>query len=117
MNEFLIWLGWNCDYTLPGKVLFSFWTSPLGLFCTGVLAVTSLIRTLHHKSSADLFDTLWHMCMTITAGAAFFMGLQHRAPQNTVKTLIILMAIRGIYKCIQLHYKKRRPWPLPPENN
>jgi steroid 5-alpha reductase family enzyme len=106
MTNFLIWLGWNCDNTFyPPATAMSFWSSPLGLFCTATLCLTSAWRVLHRKSHADLFDAVWHMVMTMVTGAAFFIGWRETAPHHLVKSLIILMTIRGVYKVAKMHLK------------
>lgn len=103
MHEFLVWLGWSIDNTFwPHQIAQSFWHSPLGLFCTLALTITSAIRVLHHKANAGIFDTFWHLCMSLICCAGFFVGLQGAAPHHLVKTLVVLMTIRGIYKCVRL---------------
>lgn len=106
INDFLIWIGWSVDNTLwPPMLAQSFWSSPLGLFCTAALCVTSTIRASHWKSNSGFFDTVWHLCLALTTASAFFIGLLNQAPHHIVKTLIVLMTIRGILKCCHLHKK------------
>lgn len=101
LNDFLIWLGWSVDNTFwPPDTAASFWHSPLGLFCTLVLTLTSIIRVMHYKTNPGPFDTFWHFCMSMTCGAGFMIGLHGTPSHHLVKTLIVLMTIRGIYKCI-----------------
>lgn len=104
MTNFLIWLGWNCDNTFyPPLAASSFWSSPLGLFCTATLCLTSAWRVLHRKSHADLFDAIWHFIMAIITASAFFVGVENTPPHHLVKSLIIMMTIRGVYKVIMMH--------------
>lgn len=96
-----MWLGWSVDNTFwPPQVAQSFWQSPLGLFCTLTLTMTSALRVLHHKVNPSVFDTFWHFCMSLVCCGAFFVGLYGSVPHYIVKTLVILMTIRGIYKAV-----------------
>lgn len=101
LNDFLIWIGWSSENVwTPALASAEFWTSPLALTCTFLLTLTSVIRVTHWKTNPSAFDTFWHFAMSLTTGAAFMVGVNHGNPQHVVKTLIILMTIRGIYKCI-----------------
>lgn len=103
LNEFLIWFGWSIDNTFyPPGVAQSFWQSPLGLVCTLTLALTSLIRVAHWRSNQGFLDSLWHMAFGVTTAAGFLIGLQGSAPHHLVKTIIILMTVRGVYKAISV---------------
>ncbi|QAX92292.1 hypothetical protein HWC07_gp040 [Pantoea phage vB_PagM_LIET2] len=109
MNEFLIWLGWHSSTVFgPSHIAQSFWSSPLGLTCTALLCLTSVYRVIHRQSSAGLFDTIWHFFMSIVAFAAFCVGLESDMPHQIVKSMIILMAIRGVYKSVQVYKVGRR---------
>lgn len=101
LNNFLIWSGWSVDNVWnPALASAMFWSSPLGLLCTFLLTVTSIIRVTHWRTNPSVFDTFWHFVMSLTTGAAFITGLNYGNPQHIVKTLIVLMTIRGLYKCI-----------------
>lgn len=107
VNNFLIWLGWNVDNTFyPPAVAKAFWSSPLGLFCTGAIMLTSAARLLHWRKSPDFFDTVWQVLFGTVAAAGFFVGLNGAVPHHLVKSLLILVAVRGIYKAWRLHYAK-----------
>lgn len=101
LNDFLTWIGWSAENVWnPAVSSAHFWSSPLAMGCMLILTVTSVIRVMHWKTNPDVFDTFWHMAMSMTTVAAFIAGLTHGNPQHVVKTLILLMTIRGIYKCI-----------------
>lgn len=100
MNDFLIWFGWSVDNTFCTPVANTFWHSPLGLFCTGSLLVTSAIRVMHWKSNPSLFDSIWHFLFAMVAAAGFVTGISGQAPHQLVKSLLILIAWRGIVKAI-----------------
>lgn len=103
INNFLAWLGlWTQPVYVDGVALVSFWHTPLGLFCSFTLAATSTWRTLHRESRADLFDVIWHFFMALTCTAAFVTGLEGDTPQHVLKSLIVLMTVRGVYKCFIL---------------
>lgn len=106
MNDLLNWLGWGVDNAFCTSAAITFWSAPLGLFCSGSLCITSIFRTFHGKSKDGLFDTLWHMAFTFVCGAAFFVGVSHDEPHHLVKSMVILMAIRGIYKAVQVHRQR-----------
>lgn len=109
MTDFLIWLGWATDNAfVPEQVANSFWHTPLGLLCTGSLLITSALRVMHEKARAGVFDTLWHCAFATVTGAGFVIGLSGTPPHQLVKSILILTAIRGIYKAAAMFRKERK---------
>jgi steroid 5-alpha reductase family enzyme len=107
MTDFLTWLGWSVDNTfVPVHVAATFWQSPLGLFCTGSLLITSAFRVMHDKARAGIFDTLWHCAFATVTGAGFVIGLSGSLPHQLIKSLVILTALRGIYKAVEVLRKE-----------
>jgi steroid 5-alpha reductase family enzyme len=98
MHNFLVWLGWSVDNTFCTPVANTFWHSPLGLACTLSLLITSAIRVMHKKSNAGFGDTLWHFLFATVAAAGFTIGATGQVPHQLVKSLLILIAVRGVIK-------------------
>jgi steroid 5-alpha reductase family enzyme len=99
MNNFLTWLGFGTD--TPNTT--SFWHSPLVLVCTGTMFITSLIRVLHPKKNASIVDTIWHCLFGTAAAAGFMIGLSGQLPHNVIRSILLLIAIRGIIKIWELN--------------
>lgn len=98
MRDILNWIGWSVDNTFCTPVANSFWHSPLRLFCTATLLLTSAIRVMHYRSNPSMFDTLWHFMFATVAAAGFYIGLSGQVPHQLVKSILILVAVRGIVK-------------------
>lgn len=101
MNNLLIWIGW-------WEPLQSFWSTPVGLFCSFTLAATSTFRVMHRASHADLFDSVWFLLMSLVCTIAFLLGLYDHTPHHSIfKVLLVLMVLRGLYKCFWLEKRCR----------
>lgn len=97
ITSFLIWLGWYSDPSItPGAV--SFWSLPLGLACSGVIAVYSYIRVICPHYKADWLDSVYNMLNALLFTVAFFGGLMNDFPAYIVKTWLIIYATRCLFR-------------------
>ena len=101
-NDILVSLGWVADIGECAKSVAFFWGTPLGLFISGSIVFSSFIRVSHPKGNQGFFDSIWHLCFGLTGAAGFIGGLTATYPTQVLKSMLILMAIRGIVKAVRV---------------
>lgn len=97
IHDFLIWLGWYVDSAFPQPAV-TFWSEPLGLFCSFVIMVYSGCRVLHPHYKADIIDTIFNMLFALLFLVAFVVGLGPNEPHYIVKTWLMLSALRCLIR-------------------
>lgn len=101
-NDILVSLGWVTDIGECAESVVFFWGTPLGLFISGSIVLSSFIRVSHPKGHQGFFDSIWHLCFGLTGAAGFIGGLTATYPTQVLKSMLILMAIRGIVKAVRV---------------
>lgn len=101
-NDILVLLGWVTDIGECSESVVFFCGTPLGLFISGSIVLSSFIRVSHPKGNQGFFDAVWHLCFGLTGAAGFIGGLTETYPTQVLKSMLILMAIRGIVKAVRV---------------
>lgn len=102
VNDILVWLGWVTDIGDCAHNAVYFWGTPLGLFISGSIVFSSFIRVSHPKGNQGFFDAIWHLCFGLTGAAGFIGGITVVHPHHVLKSMLVLMAIRGIVKALRV---------------
>lgn len=89
MNDFLIWAGWGVG---------EFYSKPLGLLVVAILAITASMRVLRPRCRDHWADTLFFAVTALVYLMTFAAGISGRIPHYTIKTILILLAVRAVWR-------------------
>ncbi len=102
INNFASWFGWVTEASDCAMASTYFWSTPLGLIVSGSVVFSSFVRVSHRKGNQGFLDAIWHLCFGLTGAAGFIAGITEVHPQHIVKSVLVLMAIRGVIKAIRV---------------
>lgn len=86
-----------------------FWSTPAGLFITGLMFICSCVNIWYKGIDDNLFDRVFYSAMALTTLCAFLLGLdpsQH--PHNIMQTLLYLFCVRLVASVFVNIYQHRK---------